>query len=334
MLLTGFDAKRLKKIYLGRVIKAHNLLQALTRVNRTYKSYRYGYVVDFADISKEFDKTNKAYFEELQEVLGDEMESYSNLFMSREEMEQNILAIKETLADFDLQNAEQFCSQISQIQDVDEMRKIKKALDDARALYNIIRLVGEYELLEKIDFRKLNTLRIEAENHLALIHAKSALETDEEVVNLLNVALEDVLFMFKKVGEAEMVLADDLKDLLKRTREALGNNFDPRDPEWVNLYEELRRLFDNKNLNEVSKEEMERNMTSLSKIHEKIKELNRRNDLLKDKYDGDTKYARVQKRLVEVGRPSKLKTVIIEALQEIKKGNRFGGFKPFGQFKQ
>jgi DNA-binding transcriptional LysR family regulator len=26
MLLTGFDAKRLKKLYLGRVIKAHNLL--------------------------------------------------------------------------------------------------------------------------------------------------------------------------------------------------------------------------------------------------------------------------------------------------------------------
>src|SRR5690606_15321297 len=102
MLLTGFDAKRLKKIYLGRVIKAHNLLQALTRVNRTYKNYRFGYVVDFADISKEFDKTNKAYFDELQEVLGDEMESYSNLFMSREEMEQTILEIKEKLAKFDL----------------------------------------------------------------------------------------------------------------------------------------------------------------------------------------------------------------------------------------
>ncbi len=32
MLLTGFDAPRLKKIYLGRIIKAHNLLQTLTRV--------------------------------------------------------------------------------------------------------------------------------------------------------------------------------------------------------------------------------------------------------------------------------------------------------------
>ena len=37
MLLTGFDAKRLKKLYLGRVIREHNLLQALTRVNRPYK---------------------------------------------------------------------------------------------------------------------------------------------------------------------------------------------------------------------------------------------------------------------------------------------------------
>lgn len=35
MLLTGFDAKRLKKLYLERVIRDHNLLQALTRVNRT-----------------------------------------------------------------------------------------------------------------------------------------------------------------------------------------------------------------------------------------------------------------------------------------------------------
>jgi type I restriction enzyme R subunit len=82
MLLTGFDAKRLKKLYIGRVIKSHNLLQALTRVNRTYKEFRYGYVVDFADIQGEFDKTNQAYFNELQEELGDEMQHYSDLFIS------------------------------------------------------------------------------------------------------------------------------------------------------------------------------------------------------------------------------------------------------------
>jgi type I restriction enzyme R subunit len=86
MLLTGFDSKRLKKLYLSRVIKDHNLLQTLTRVNRPYKDFRFGYVVDFADISKAFEKTNELYLEELNAELGDEMENYSNLFKSREEI--------------------------------------------------------------------------------------------------------------------------------------------------------------------------------------------------------------------------------------------------------
>jgi len=42
MLLTGFDAKRLKKLYLTRIVKDHNLLKTLTRVNRPYKHYKFG----------------------------------------------------------------------------------------------------------------------------------------------------------------------------------------------------------------------------------------------------------------------------------------------------
>ncbi|WP_258013231.1 type I restriction endonuclease subunit R [Pectobacterium odoriferum] len=112
MLLTGFDAKRLKKLYLGRVIRKHNLLQALTRVNRTYKDFRYGYVVDFADIRQEFDATNKAYFEELQSELGDEMAHYSHLFKSQEEIRQEIEQIKDVLFSFNTLNAEIFVDQI------------------------------------------------------------------------------------------------------------------------------------------------------------------------------------------------------------------------------
>ena len=65
MLLTGFDAPRLKRLYLGRKLKDHNLLQAITRVNRPYKENRYGYVVDFADIKKNFEETNELYLKEL-----------------------------------------------------------------------------------------------------------------------------------------------------------------------------------------------------------------------------------------------------------------------------
>ncbi|MFN7341777.1 MAG: UvrB domain 3-containing protein, partial [bacterium] len=122
MLLTGFDAARLKKLYLGRVIKAHNLLQALTRVNRPYKNYRYGHVVDFVDIEREFEKTNQDYFDELKSELGDELDSYSDLFKTEKEIEADIEAIKDALFHFDTQNAEVFSQQLNQIDDRAEMR--------------------------------------------------------------------------------------------------------------------------------------------------------------------------------------------------------------------
>ena len=299
MLLTGFDAKRLKKLYLGRVIRKHNLLQALTRVNRTYKDFRYGYVVDFADIRKEFDATNKAYFDELQSELGDEMEHYSHLFKSKEEIKQEIEHIKDVLFRFDTDNMEEFCNQISQIQDRDTVLALKKALADARSLYNLIRLQGEYDFLDELDFAKLNVLYRETSNHLDLLNLKNDLESGEDTSNLLNRALEDVIFKFVKIGEEELVLADKLKNTLRQTREALASNFDQQDPQFISLKEELERLFKKKNLSEVTQDEMVANIDTLNKIHDRVKELNRQNNQLRQKYLGDAKYTRIHKRLQE-----------------------------------
>lgn len=318
MLLTGFDAPRLKKLYVGRVIKAHNLLQTLTRVNRTYKDFRYGYVVDFADIQKEFDKTNRDYFNELQSELGDEMEHYSNLFKSQEEITTEIQSIKDVLFHFDTKNAEIFSQQISQIKDRSEVQRLVKALNDAKSLYNLIRLSGNYELLDKLDFHKLTVLSREANNHLALINTKEAFENNVDTSNLLNIALEDVIFAFVKVKEEEMVLADQLKNILQKTREALGGNFDQKDPHFISLKEELERLFKKKNLNEVTKEEMEANVKALQDIYDQAKELERKNQLLRAKYDNDEKYARLHKRLMEKNPLTESESKLFEALQGLK----------------
>lgn len=319
MLLTGFDAPRLKKLYIGRVIKAHNLLQTLTRVNRTYKNFRYGYVVDFADIQKEFDKTNRAYFDELQSELGDEMQHYSNIFKSADEITAEIKQIKDVLFKYDTKNAEVFSQQITQISDRKQMLEIVKVLNNSRDLYNIIRLSGNYEMLDKLDFHKLTQLSREANNRLTLINTKEALENNVDTSNLLNIALEDVLFAFVKVKEEEMVLADQLKDILQKTRESLGGNFDPKDPMFVSLKEELERLFKKKNLNEVTKEEMERNIKELQDIYNASKELERKNQLLKAKYDNDAKYARLHKRLMEKDPLTDSESKLFEALQSLKK---------------
>lgn len=318
MLLTGFDAKRLKKLYLGRVIRKHNLLQALTRVNRPYQDFRYGYVVDFADIRKEFDATNKAYFDELQEELGDEMEHYSHLFKSAEEIAKEIEQIKDVLFLYDTGNAETFSQQLSQIQDRAVVLALKKALADARSLYNLIRLQGKYEFLQQLDFQKLNQLYRETCNHLDLLNLKDSIENSPDTTNLLNVALEDVLFMFTKVREEELVLADKLKNTLRQTREALAGNFDQQDPKFITLKEELERLFKKKNLNEVSQEEMTHNIGALHDIHERVKELNRQNNQLRAKYQGDAKYTRIHKRLLERGGLTESERRIFAALAGVK----------------
>lgn len=318
MLLTGFDSNRLKKLYLARLVKDHNLLQTLTRVNRPYKKFRYGYVVDFADIQEQFKKTNKAYFDELQEELGDEMQYYSNMFRSREEIETEILTIKDRLFLYNLENAEVFSQEISKIEDRKTVLEIKKALENAKNIYNLIRLYGHFDLLEKVDFNKLRALLDETTRHLDLLNLKESLQNNVDTTNLLNVALENVIFRFWKKSEEELVIADQLRDTLSKTREALSANFDQTDPKFVGLYDELKRLFANRNLNEISQDEMRQNIGALEKIYEKVLELNRRNNLLKAKYESDAKYARLHKRIIEKGIISKRESEVQEVLLDIK----------------
>lgn len=302
MLLTGFDAPRLKKLYFGRVIKDHNLLQALTRVNRRYRGFRYGYVVDFADIQAEFDKANKNYYDELTAELGDEMQHYSNLFKSAEEIRADIAAIREALFNYSLDDAEMFSQQIGQVQDRQTLIAIVKALTAARELYNLIRLGGQDELLGLLDFNKLRLLHNEAQNALAALNLKQQLEQAHDTSGLLNQALEDVIFRFEKIGEAELKLADELKDILRRTRETLAATHDPRDPEWIKLKEELERLFKAKKLSEVTQEEMKANIAALDAIESKARKLNNDNANLQGRYSGDAKIMRVHKRLIESGK--------------------------------
>jgi type I restriction enzyme, R subunit len=318
MLLTGFDARRLKKLYLGRLIKAHNLLQALTRVNRTYKEFRYGYVVDFADIQAEFDKTNQAYFDELKAELGDEMEHYSDLFKSAAEIAAEIEVIKDVLFPFDTANAENFSLQINAIQDREKMREITKALNDARALYNVIRLSGQYDMLAHLDFKKLGQLATEANNRLALLNQRDAIENGHDNSNLLGIALEEVIFAFRKVSEEEMVIADQLKNTLRRTREGLGGNFDPGDPVFLSLRAELERLFTNRKLSEITQEEMISNIAALNDIDARARELERKNQLLRAKYANDSKFARLHKRLMEKTDPTPNERKLFEALSALK----------------
>ena len=297
MLLTGFDAPRLKKQYLGRVIKEHNLLQTLTRVNRPYQSFRYGYVVDFADIRAEFDKTNKAYFEELQAELGDEFQRYRDIFKSQEEIEQDIQAIQDKLFIYATDNAELFSQQITALDDKQELLDLRQALDTYKELINIIQLFGYEELAQKFTMENLHALYTEVNNRIALVNLKQNIQDGEDVSGLLNLALDQIEFHFRKVSESELIIADQFQDILEKTRQELGRNLDPKDPEYISLLEELKRIFKKKNIEELTADEMQRNIQELERIRKAAAQQNLRDQMLCAKYQNDVKYMRTHKRV-------------------------------------
>ena len=318
MLLTGFDAPRLKKQYLGRVIKDHNLLQTLTRVNRPYKSFRYGYVVDFADIRAEFDKTNEAYFRELQAELGDEFERYRDIFKSQKEIEQDLQAIQDKLFMYATDNAELFSQQITAIDDNQELLDLRRLLDTYKELFNIIKLFGYDELAQRFSMDTLHAMYNEVNNRINLVNLKENLQNSEDVSGLLNMALDQVEFHFRKVSESEMVIADKFQDILEKTRRELERSLDPKDTEYISLLDELKRIFKKKNIEELTADEMKSNIDELERIRKAAAQQNLKDQMLCAKYGNDAKYMRTHKRLKENPPPIGSDPVIFGILMGVK----------------
>ena len=248
MLLTGFDAPRLKRLYLGRKIKAHNLLQTLTRVNRPYKDYLFGYVVDFADISKEFDKTNRAYLEELNQeydtsLTGENGEDvFGSLFVPAEEISQELSKTERILMDYPTSNLEFFSQSIDDIKDRKQLNELRKALESVKQYYNIARLLGYDHLIKQIDITQIATLLNVISRRLLTL---SLIDKPDDFSSrtLLNLAMSETSFSFVKIAEEELRLAaNDLEDLKRRVAGGIIKQRDEKDPEWVFLYEEFQRI--------------------------------------------------------------------------------------------
>lgn len=90
MWLTGFDVPQLGTMYIDKPMKAHNLMQAIARVNRVYKDKEGGLIVDYIGLKGWLLEALKTYTtrdqnkikdtEELVNVLLDKIEIIDNMF--------------------------------------------------------------------------------------------------------------------------------------------------------------------------------------------------------------------------------------------------------------
>lgn len=320
MLLTGFDAPRLKRLYFGRKLKDHNLLQAITRVNRPYKDNRYGYIIDFADIKQNFEQTNEAYLKELNRFndpeetgVGNETDAFSQIIEDKDSLINQMRQVRQTLFAYTTDNVEEFSSEISTIEDKQELLELKKVLVSARDCCNIVRTFGDDELKEafsKLEITKLPAMISEVQHHIDNINQKEAFCGDDVTKMLINEAMEGISFNFSKIGEEEMQLISggvELTEKWQKTIHSFTMNIDPEDPEYITLREAFMQRFKEHGFVVNTIEEFHENSKALDEVLKKLDELQKRNKVLLRKYNGDAKFARVHKRIKEENERRKAK---------------------------
>ena len=312
MLLTGFDAPRLKRLYFGRKLKDHNLLQALTRVNRPYKDNRYGYVIDFANIKRNFEETNEAYLKELNrfnnpdEVDGDHTtDTFSQVIEDPEELIRQMRDVRQTLFDYTTNNVEEFSSEISSIEDKQVLLDLKKTLISAKDCANIVRTFGNDDLKEafgKLEITRLPDMLKEVQHHIDIINQKEAFAVSDETKQLVNEAMQDIRFNFSKIGEEEMKMIAGGRELQDKWSVAIRKfteNTDPDDPEYITLRDAFMQRFKEHGFVVDSIAKFNQESKELDEIIERLVKLQESNNRLLKKYNGDTKFAYVHKRIRE-----------------------------------
>ena len=315
MLLTGFDAPRLKRLYFGRKLKDHNLLQAITRVNRPYKEMRYGFVIDFADIKRNFDETNEAYLQELNRFNdveetgeGNNTDTFTQVIEDKEEIINQMKQVRQVLFNYSYDNAEEFSSEISTEEDKSILLELKHALESAKNMANIVRTFGDGDMktqFSKLEITKLPELISEVQRRIGVINQKEAFSVSDEAKVLINEAMMDIEFTFSKIGQEEMKIISggvELKEKWERTITAFTQNFDQEDPEYITLRDAFMQRFKEHGFVIDSIAKFNEESSALDDIIKRLQDMQKRNNVLLKRYKGDEKFARVHKRIREVNK--------------------------------
>lgn len=308
MLLTGFDAPRLKKLYLGRSLDGHDLLQALTRVNRPYRDFKYGYVVDFVNIKENFDATNDRYLRELNRTSDEAGNSQhkdiaNDILVSKEDVEIKIRQVKSVLFNFTTDNMEEFRKEIDEIENKDSLYELRDILSTGKAIINQVRSFGDEETKEKLaslPTGTIPTLITEVTHRIERINLLENTEHKADVSGIINVALSELEFEFKKgIPEELRIIVNDIRERCERVQTEFEANFDTKEEKYVILADEFREYFRKKGFVPQSTEDAKASIQYMDEVMKKIREINRRNNVLKSKYKGDERFVRIHKRIGE-----------------------------------
>ncbi|WP_341350591.1 DEAD/DEAH box helicase family protein [Helicobacter pylori] len=306
MLLTGFDLPNLKRLYIHRELKDHNLLQALARVNRPYNNMSFGYLIDFVGIEENFDKTTDDYLKELNRFNQSDSNSDSNLkdiFADRENLEKDIKNAYGDLFDYPIDDIEDMTSAIVNMSGINELQKVSRAMNTLKERYNLIRTSNDEKILslkEKIDIEKINKISSMLSQKAKQLHALKNINEPKNPNDLIIledlIALLDFKIAYKESKELHFKESEEISAKQKQAKEILEKIPDQKDKEIQKIYKELFKLLQtpatSQNFDGISH--------SYSAIISQLKQHHQQTTHLLNKYgDNALAYAITHKRLYE-----------------------------------
>ncbi|UOR42665.1 DEAD/DEAH box helicase family protein [Helicobacter pylori] len=309
MLLTGFDLPNLKRLYIHRELKDHNLLQALARVNRPYNNMSFGYLIDFVGIQENFDKTTDDYLKELNRFNQSNANSDSNIkdiFADRKNLEKDIKNAYNDLFDYPIDDIEDMTSAIVNMSEINELLKVSHAIKTLKERYNLIRTSNDEKILslkEKIDIEKINkissTLHQKAKQLYALKNINEPKNPNDLIILEDLIALLDFKIAYKESKELHFKESEEISAKQKQIKEILEKNPDQKDKEIQKIYKDFSKLLQtpatSQNFDGISH--------SYSAIISQLKQHKEQTTHLLNKYDNALAYAithnRLHKRLME-----------------------------------
>ncbi|MGN8488503.1 DEAD/DEAH box helicase family protein [Helicobacter pylori] len=303
MLLTGFDLPNLKRLYIHRELKDHNLLQALARVNRPYNNMSFGYLIDFVGIKENYDKTTDDYLKELNQFNQSDSNIKDNLkdmFADREVLEKDIKNAYDDLFDYPIDDVEDMTSAIVSISGMNELLKVSHAINTLKINYNLIRASSDEKILslkEKIDIEKISKISSMLSKKAKQLHALKNINEPKNPNDLIIledlIALLDFKIEFKESKELYFKEKEEISAKYKQAKEMLEKIPDKQDKEVQKISKELSKLIQepltNDNFDGISH--------SYSAIISQLQQYNQQTTNLLNKYNNDRAYAITHKRL-------------------------------------
>ncbi|MGL2845970.1 DEAD/DEAH box helicase family protein, partial [Helicobacter pylori] len=303
MLLTGFDLPNLKRLYIHRELKDHNLLQALARVNRSYNNMSFGYLIDFVGIKENYDKTTDDYLKELNQFNQSDSNIKDNLkdmFADRKTLEKDIKNAYDDLFNYPIDDIEDMTSTIVSISEMNELLKVSHAINTLKERYNLIRTSSDEKILslkEKMDIEKINKISSMLHKKAKQLHALKNINEPKNPNDLMIledlIALLDFKIEFKESKELHFKEKEEISAKYKQAKEMLEKIPDQQDKEIQKFYKDFSKLLQtpatSQNFEEISH--------SYDAIISQLQQHKEQTTHLLNKYDNDLSYAITHKRL-------------------------------------